>query len=96
MKTLKLTAAAAVALTLCAAQPASATMPRAPVAASSATTILTMAWAVGFFVCTGMTWGKMQVDAQKQHRALTGADAFRGIGRCLFPPIGFADLMQGR
>jgi len=41
-------------------------------------------------------WGKMQVDAQKMHRELTGADAFRGIGRCLFPPLGIAKLMQGK
>ena len=55
---------------------------------------LPVAWTVGFFLCTGMTWGKMKVDADKAHRQLTGADAFRGIGRCLFPPIGFARLMR--
>ena len=75
---------------------ASATPPPAPASPSVAGTVVPMAWAVTFFICTGMTWGKMQVDAHRMHRELTAADGFRGVGRCLFPPFGFARLMQGR
>jgi len=98
MKVTNLVTAGALALTICAAQPAvvSARPYIAPASGNVAGTVIPMAWAVGFFICTGLTWGKMQVDAQKMHRELTGADAFRGIGRCLFPPLGIAKLMQGK
>ena len=94
----RLVAASALALTVFVAQPAAVSAKQITPAASgdAAGVALTMAWAVGVFVCTGMTWGKMQVDAQKHHRQLTGADAFRGIGRCLLPTYGFAQLMQGK
>ena len=97
MKITKFFAAGALALAVCVAQPATVAAARPPVVASSPTDMaLPIAWTVGFFLCTGMTWGKMKVDADKAHRELTGADAFRGIGRCLFPPFGIAKLMQGQ
>ena len=98
MKVTNLVTAGALALAICAIQPTVASARPAPLPAPSnpAGVIIPMAWAVGFFICTGLTWGKMQVDAQRMHRELTGADAFRGIGRCLFPPFGIAKLMQGK
>ena len=99
MKIMKFVAAGAVVLTLFAAQPAFATRV-IPVVSAPATApanmALPIAWTVGFFLCTGMTWGKMKVDADKAHRELTGEDAFRGIGRCIFPPYGIGRLMQGK
>ncbi len=98
MRITNLVTAGALALAVCTVQPtaASARVVTPPPSGNVAGTVIPMAWAVGFFICTGLTWGKMQVDAQKAHRELTGADAFRGIGRCLFPPLGIAELMQGR
>jgi hypothetical protein len=98
VKITRLVAAGSLALAVCIVQPATvfARPVVTPAATNAAGVVVPMIWAVGFFICTGLTWGKMQVDAQKQHRELTGADAFRGIGRCLFPPIGFAKLMQGK
>ena len=98
MKVINLVTAGALALAICAAEPTAVLARPIPPPASGnvAGTVIPMAWAVGFFICTGLTWGKMQVDAQKMHRELTGADAFRGIGRCLFPPFGIAKLMQGK
>ena len=98
---MKILAAGALALTVCAAQPTTVYAAGvAPAAAStssgSAGAALPMAWAVGTFICTGLTWGKMKVQADRHHRKLTAADAFRGIGQCLIPPLGFAKLMRGR
>ena len=95
MKITKLVTVGALALTVCVAQPAAVLARPAVVASPPVNMALPIAWTVGFFLCTGMTWGKMQVDADKAHRELTGADAFRGIGRCLFPPFGIAKLMRG-
>ena len=99
LKITKLLTAGTVVLTLFAAQPALATkvLPAASASANAPTNMaLPIAWTVGFFLCTGMTWGKMKVQADKAHRELTGADAFRGIGRCIFPPYGIGRLMQGK
>ena len=82
-------------MAVCVAQPTAVFARPVAVASPPANMALPIAWTVGFFLCTGMTWGKMQVDADKAHRELTGADAFRGIGRCLFPPLGIARLMRG-
>ena len=95
MKIIKLVTAGALALTVCLADVPAASA-RYVIPASPPDMALPIAWTVGFFLCTGMTWGKMKVDADKAHRELTGADAFRGIGRCLFPPFGIARLMQGK
>jgi hypothetical protein len=95
VKITRLVAAGALALTMCVAQPA-AVYAVPPPASPPTDMALPIAWTVGFFLCTGMTWGKMKVDADKVHRELTGADAFRGIGRCLFPVFGLARLAQGK
>ncbi len=94
MKTIRLLAAGTLALAVCVAQPAAVSAKPIVVASPPVDMALPIAWTVGFFLCTGMTWGKMKVDADKAHRELTGADAFRGIGRCLFPPFGIAKLMR--
>jgi len=97
VKITKLITAGGLALAVCVAQPAFvAAKPALPVASAPTNMALPIAWTVGFFLCTGMTWGKMKVDADKAHRELTGADAFRGIGRCIFPPYGIGRLMQGK
>lgn len=89
-------AAVALALTVSSTTTFAAPAPPPPASPSVAGTVIPMAWAVTFMVCTGMTWGKMQVDAHKMHRELTAADGFRGVGRCLFPPFGFAKLMRDK
>jgi hypothetical protein len=100
LKITKLVAAGVLAAAMSLAQPAAVfaipNPPPAPAATNAAAVVLPLAWAVGFFACTGLTWGKMQVDADKAHRELTGADAWTGITRCLFPPLGFARLMRGQ
>jgi hypothetical protein len=92
----KIATAGALALAVLVARPAAVSADQLPVASAPTNMALPIAWTVGVFLCTGMTWGKMQVDAAKAHRELTGADAFRGLGQCLIPALGFAKLMQGK
>ena len=49
-------------------------------------------WAVGFFLCAGMTIGKQDVYAKKHHTIATGKDRFNAFLSCAFPPIGFYEL----
>jgi hypothetical protein len=49
-------------------------------------------WAVGFFLCAGMTTGKQDMDAKKHHTVVTGKDRFGAFLACAFPPIGFYKL----
>jgi hypothetical protein len=49
-------------------------------------------WAIGFFLCAGMTTGKQDVDAKKHHTVVTGNDRFGAFLACAFPPIGLYKL----
>lgn len=55
-----------------------------------------VAWALGFFLCAGMTVGQQDVYAQKHHKTVTGNDRARGLISCIIPPLGFARLDQHR
>lgn len=57
---------------------------------------LGIVWALGFFLCAGMTVGQQDVYAQKHHTTVTGHDRLRGFVSCIIPPLGFARLDHHR
>jgi hypothetical protein len=49
-------------------------------------------WAVGFFLCAGMTIGKQDKDAKDNGTTVSHKDRAHGFLGCLIPPIGLAKL----
>ena len=47
---------------------------------------------VGAIVCTGLTWGKLEVQANG--RELTAKERLHAALHCAFPPLGFAKLIR--
>jgi hypothetical protein len=96
MKTTSRAAIAALALAAFVAQPiaANAGVPCAPVVPVSPTNVgpLPILWAVGFFLCAGMTIGKQDKDAKDNGTTVSGKERAHAFLGCALPPIGFAKL----
>jgi hypothetical protein len=98
MKTTSRAAVAALALAAFVAQPIAANAGVhvwcPPVTPSSPANIgpLPILWAVGFFLCAGMTIGKQDKDAKDNGTTVSHKDRAHGFLGCLIPPIGLAKL----
>ena len=101
MKTTSRAAVAALALAAFVAQPIAANAgvhvwcpPAAPPGPHNVGA-LPIFWAVGFFLCAGMTIGKQDKDAKDNGTTVSGKDRAHGFLGCLLPPIGLAKLAHG-
>ena len=98
MKTTSRAAVAALALAAFVAQPiaANAGYICPPVVPASPTNIgpLPILWAVGFFLCAGMTIGKQDKDAKDNGTTVSHKDRAHAFLGCVFPPIGLAKLAR--
>jgi hypothetical protein len=52
-------------------------------------------WAVGFFLCAGMTIGKQDKDAKDNGTTVSHKERAHAFLGCAFPPIGLAKLAHG-
>jgi hypothetical protein len=66
-----------------------------PAASPSAASPLPILWAFGFFLCAGMTLGKLDVQAKKAGVAVSKKDRAHAFLGCALPPIGLAKLEHG-
>ena len=46
-------------------------------------------WALGFFLCAGMSVGQQDVWAKKHHTTVSGKQRASGLLDCVFPVYGF-------
>ena len=100
MKTTSRAAVAALALAAFVAQPiaANAGAPYCPpVAPPVAHNVgpLPILWAVGFFLCAGMTIGKQDKDAKDNGTTVSHKERAHAFLGCVLPPIGLAKLAHG-
>jgi hypothetical protein len=51
-------------------------------------------WALGFFLCAGMSVGAQDEWAKKHHTTVKGSDRAAGFVACILPPIGYAKLSK--
>jgi hypothetical protein len=100
MKTTSRAAVAALALAAFVAQPIAANAgvyvcpPAVPAVPAGPHNVgaLPIFWAVGFFLCAGMTIGKQDKDAKDNGTTVSHKDRAHGFLGCLIPPIGLAKL----
>lgn len=99
MKTTSRAAVAALALAAFVAQPiaanAGAPCVVPPVASPANMGPLPIFWAVGFFLCAGMTIGKQDKDAKDNGTTVSHKERAHAFLGCAFPPIGLAKLAHG-
>lgn len=101
MKMTSRAAVAALALAAFVAQPiaANAGAPYCPpvVPASPANMgPLPILWAVGFFLCAGMTIGKQDKDAKDNGTTVSHKERAHAFLGCVLPPIGLAKLKHAQ
>ena len=88
------TAIAALALTALAAQPVLANpVSHHPVGLTAPSSIW-MGYGLGVMICTGLTFGKQDVQAKQWRTTVTHKQRFLGLLGCAFPPIGLAKLIH--
>ncbi len=95
MKTTSRAAIAALALAAFVAQPIAANAGDiCPPVVPPTTNVgpLPILWAVGFFLCAGMTIGKQDKDAKDSGTTVSHKDRAHAFLGCVFPPIGLAKL----
>jgi len=97
MKKTSRAAVAALALAALVAQPIAANAGGCPPVVASPANIgpLPILWAVGFFLCAGMTIGKQDKDAAENDTTVSHKDRAHGLLACVLPPIGLAKLAHG-